>query len=349
MIIVGGFALLVAGWPYWITGLPIDLFYQYDRFTLSFMLGSALILVGLIDWVLRLRIQKVVVLSLLIGFVLGSHLLNENSYRRNWITMNDMFWQLTWRAPALKPGTTLLTDAVPFQYYSDNSLTGPFNLIYAPDNHSLDLPYNFAFLDARVGRSISSLTPHQPIDQGYRSAIFHGNTDNILVFFFSQPYCLRILDPVRDLGLFTLPQDLKDSAFISNLDQIITRPPAPATLKQPLFLSEPDHTWCYYYEKADLARQEGDWDQVVKLGDEAFSKGFKPYDQSEMLLFIEGYGHTNQWDIALPKAEKANQEMPLLHDRICDILNNLKRTAPMDSKTLEGFNTTFTHINCNPN
>jgi hypothetical protein len=349
MIILGGFTLLVAGWPYWITGLPIDLFYQYDRFTLSFMLGSALILVGVIDWLLRLRIQKVVVLSLIIGFVLGSHLLNENTYRRNWITMNDMFWQMAWRAPGLKPGTLLMTDTIPFQYYSDNSLTGPLNLIYAPDNHSLNLPYFFAFKDVRLGRSIPSSDPNQPFEQPYRSATFQGNTSNILVFFYSQPYCLRVLDSTRDNGLFTLPKDLKDVVSISNLDQIITNPPKPVKLSQPLFLQEPQHTWCYYYEKADLARQQGQWEQAVKLGDEAFSKGFKPYDQSEMLLFIEAYGHTNRWNMALPKAEKAFQVMPSLHNKICDTLRNLGSSVKMDSKTKESFDTTFNKISCSPN
>jgi hypothetical protein len=348
MLIVGGFGLLVAGWPYWITGLPIDLFYQYDRFTLSFMLGSALLLVGLLDWALRLRIQKVIVLSLIIGFVLGSHVLNENTYRRNWITMNDMFWQMTWRAPALKPGTLLLTDVVPFQYYSDNSLTGPLNLIYGRDNHSLDLSYYFGFLDVRLGRSITALEPNIAIDQGYRSANFHGNTNNMLVFFYSQPYCLRIIDPTRDKDLYTLPKDLKDATFISNLDQIIPNPAVPANISPPLFLPEPAHTWCYFYEKADLARQQGQWEQAAKLGDEAFSKGLKPYDSTEMLLFIEAYGHNNQWDIALPQAEKAYQQMPNLQGKICDTLKNLDKTAPMDGVVRARFISTYNNINCKP-
>jgi hypothetical protein len=258
-----------------------------------------------------------------------------------------MFWQMTWRAPALKPGTTVMTDTIPFQYYSDNSLTGPLNLIYAPDNHSLDLPYYFAFLDVRLGRSIPALQPNLTFDQGYRSANFHGSTNNILMFFYSQPYCLRMIDPTRDRSLFTLPKDLKAAAFISNPGQIIPNPAAPARMEPPLFLPEPAHTWCYYYEKADLARQQGQWDQVVKLGQEASSKGFKPYDASESLLFIEADGHTDQWDMALSKFEKAYQEMPILQNGICDTLKNLGHGVKMDPKTKEKFNSTFSKINCN--
>jgi len=29
------------------------------------------------------------------------------------------------------------------------------------------------------------------------------------------------------------------------------------------------HGWCYYYQKANLARQQGDWEQVIALGREA--------------------------------------------------------------------------------
>jgi len=348
MLIVGGFTMLVAGWPFWITGLPVDLFYPYDRFTLAFMLGSALLLAGLVDWLLRLRVQKIIALSLVIGFVFGAQFLNENTYRRNWVTMNDMFWQMAWRAPALKPGTMVMTNAIPFQYYSDNSLTGPLNLIYAPDNHTLNLPYYFAFLDVRVGRSISTLQPNLPIDQGYRSANFSGNTSNILIFFYSQPYCLRFLDPARDKELFILPKDLKDSAFISNLDQIIPNPAIPANISPPLFLPEPAHTWCYYYEKADLARQAGQWDQAVKMGDEAFSKGLKPYDSSEMLLFIEAYGHANRWDFALDQAEKANHAMPILYEQICDILKSLNKPENLDPVSQRKLIDSYRRINCKP-
>ena len=48
------------------------------------------------------------------------------------------------------------------------------------------------------------------------------------------------------------------------------------TLPAPPFATEPGHTWCYFYEKAELARQIQDWDQIVALGSEAAEKELRP-------------------------------------------------------------------------
>ena len=62
---------------------------------------------------------------------------------------------------------------------------------------------------------------------------------------------------------------------------------------------EPVHGWCYYFEKADLARQFGDWETVTRLGDEAFSIDDYPNSPVERFVFIEGYAHTGQWKRAI--------------------------------------------------
>lgn len=48
-MLVGGVAIMMAGWPYFITGLPIGLEYPYDRFMLAFIWGSSIFVVGLIN------------------------------------------------------------------------------------------------------------------------------------------------------------------------------------------------------------------------------------------------------------------------------------------------------------
>ena len=62
---------------------------------------------------------------------------------------------------------------------------------------------------------------------------------------------------------------------------------------------EPAHGWCYYFQKADLARQIGNWDEVVKLGDTAFKLDDHPNDPIERFVFIEGYAHTGDWNRAV--------------------------------------------------
>ena len=56
--LIGIFTLLVAGWPFWITELPVDLAFPYDRFTLAFMLGACLLVVGLLEWLVKQTFKR---------------------------------------------------------------------------------------------------------------------------------------------------------------------------------------------------------------------------------------------------------------------------------------------------
>ncbi|HUF00560.1 MAG TPA: hypothetical protein VMN99_14990, partial [Anaerolineales bacterium] len=69
------------------------------------------------------------------------------------------------------------------------------------------------------------------------------------------------------------------------------------TAKLP-FLAEPEHTWCYYFAKAELAYQHRDWDQVVDLIDQAKSFGYEPEDPFEWLTYIEAQARTGNIEAA---------------------------------------------------
>jgi hypothetical protein len=63
---------------------------------------------------------------------------------------------------------------------------------------------------------------------------------------------------------------------------------APHTPPQSIFGAEPDKTaWCFYYQKASLARQQGDWDAVAQLGKEVAKLKLHPNDQIEWMPFLQ--------------------------------------------------------------
>ena len=84
----------------------------------------------------------------------------------------------------------------------------------------------------------------------------------------------------------------------SNTDLIVRSSNFTAALPTSIFGSEPQHDWCYYYQKADLARQFQDWQQIVALGDEVRTKGLAPSDKDEWLLFVEGYERMGRYSDA---------------------------------------------------
>lgn len=338
VIVTGLTGLFFAGWPFWIAGLPVNLQFPYDRFGLAFMFGSSILLVGLIEAIVRTRLQKIIVLSLFLSMAVGSNFEESIHYRRDWATLKDMLWQLSWRAPALEPGTLLLTYGLPFTYYSDNSLTAPINWTFAPENKTLNLPYYLAFTDVRLGGSIPSFEERQEVIQGYRNAVFSGSTSQALVFFYSPPGCVWIIDPERDQTLPVFPKELSEALKISHLTQITAITNNPAQPPTKIFGSELEHTWCYYFEKAELARQQNNWEEIVDLGNEAFANRLSTSRAQELLVFIEGYARTGNWSRAIDLANLAYNTSKDVEANLCLMLHSLKDVTPPaenDSQNLQ--------------
>jgi hypothetical protein len=258
---------------------------------------------------------------------------------------------LTWRAPAIKPGTLVLTRNFPLTYFSDNSLTAPLNWIYAPNNKSLDLSYYLAYMEVRIGRSLPSyqkFSENVPINQGYRNATFLGNTSQILVVFYSPPGCLRILDPEYDHDLFILPKQLNEIVYFSHIGSIITDSPIKASLPEDIFGKEPVHDWCYYFEKAELARQSGDWEQVVELGNQAFLQKLHPEEKSELFTFIDGYIKTGNMKHALTLANDAYLQQPDVSRKLCSKLTAIDPQSIADEDDRSAMIDLMNDMSCNP-
>ncbi len=342
---VGLIGLLAAGWPIWITNLPLSLEFPWDRFTLSFMIPSCILLIGLLEWVIRTHFQKVALLTLIVSMAIGSNFFVTNSYRRDWNNQKDFFWQMVWRAPALKPGTLVLTHNLPLTYYSDNSLTAPLNWTYAPDTTGSSIPYFLAYTRVRLGASIPKLKENQPVVQAYRNVSFESNTSNALTIFYSPPGCLRILDAKRDI-LPIYPAELEPAVKISHIDQIVTDPTAPARPPAQIFGAEPEHTWCYYYESAELARQRGDWQQVTALGDEAAAKSFTAGEPSENMVFIDGYAHAGRWDEAMNLVWQTHSLNHKLQSNLCVQLTGLANLDRSDQQALKSIAAMQNRLDC---
>lgn len=296
---LGLFAMLVSGIPVWSTLLEYRLDFPFNRLSLPFLLGSSLFWVGLILVLVKER-HQLVIFTLMISLSAGAHFLNANAFRRKAVELNKYFWQLTWRMPGLKPGTFLLSQKLPLGYYSDNNLTPLLLWTYAPEDRAGTDPYRFLDIEIREGTVIPELSLGAKVEH----ADFKSTAGNAIVIFSTPTSCIHVLTE-RD-PLDGVPDQLARAAVLTNLDQIITQPAQ--TARPPDQLGpEPAHDWCYYYSKADLARQEQNWQRIADLGDEAFRKGFGPTTPVELIPFIDGYAHNHQLERALQISELASE------------------------------------------
>lgn len=321
-IALGAYAMLVCGIPIWATNLKISLNFPFDRFMLLMMPGASILLVGMIELVTWKRAQKAILVGVLVGFAASSHFLNAVSYRAEWTNQRDFFWQLAWRIPGYGPGTMLLTTNLPFTYVTDNSLTAPLNWIYFPENESLEMPTMMVDAAVRLGsRSLADLEPGTPYVMSYRLPVFSGNTDQALVFYYEPGRCLKVFDPTLDADWPHKPQLLHDAIPLSDLGLI--QPDASTDQKtlEALFGPEPAPDWCYYVNKAELARQQGDWQEIGRLADLAgpLDQDLSKNSAAELAPFIIGSIHLGDWETALALSMRANQLSPKVHQLICAI------------------------------
>lgn len=334
-LLLGLLAWLLGGGAFWLVGertLP-QLHFSADRFTLSFMLGSSLILAALLGLLSRFPRLQLTLLALLIGFSVGKHFQTNATYRRDWATQRAFFWQMTWRAPSLEPGTTVITNDLPLTVFSDNSLSGPLNWIYSPDGKMNHILY-FASVRAAEGRALAGkLEPGHDFAQNYLATAFYGNTSQVIVVNFSPPGCLRVLDPEIDPLNKLIPPDLRDAAFLSNPAQI--RAETAATLPN-FYHPEIPRSWCYYFSKAELARQNGDWQTVIDLHRQAQALGDPPNDPLENFVFIEAYAHTGDWQQARTMTRDAYRfSREVMRPTLCALWGRIGREVPNSTEVLQ--------------
>ncbi|HEX9018075.1 MAG TPA: hypothetical protein VF806_02750 [Anaerolineaceae bacterium] len=309
-ILVGLFAYLVSGWPIWLTGLPMRMGFPWDRYSLAMEVGITLMLAGMVDILggpsrsQRDLPRKAAVISLALALAVGFHYNTAQQFRQDWNAAEDFFWQLTWRAPAVQTNTLFASDGMPLLYYEDDSLSAPLNWTYDPNGSATQMPYILYDLSTRQ-LSMPPLVPGLPVVHGFRAANFSGTTDQVLAFSYNPPGCVHILDPIYDAQAYHLPNWVQRILPLSNPARLIQDSQHPATPPADIFGNEPKHRWCYFFEKAELARQKGDWKTIASLSKQSIGIGYRPEDASEYLPFIEAFNHLVLFEDSLQLTEEA--------------------------------------------
>ena len=306
--LVGLFAFLAAGWPFWLTRLPYTTSFPWDRFALVLSPGVCLVTAALIHWLVRgsTPARRAFLAALLVGLSIGVQNAQASVFRTDWNNATDLFWQISWRAPAIQPGSALLFDQIGLHYFEDDSLTGPLNWTYTPNTASPRLDYIFLNIPERI-RMLNDLSRDVIIQKDFRAMAFTGTTNQSVVVKFNPPGCLQVLDPLRDASRADLSEFERRALPLSRPDLIQSVPArgVPAVPPTAIFGPEPKHKWCYYYERAALAAQYGRWDEILLLRNQSIGEGLFPEEPHEYLPFTEAYLHIFAWDDARQLTHRA--------------------------------------------
>ncbi|OIO86549.1 MAG: hypothetical protein CO094_04430 [Anaerolineae bacterium CG_4_9_14_3_um_filter_57_17] len=303
----GLLATLTASLPFVAAGLPVRFIFPDDRFAIPFLMACAVFLTGLLS--LRPGLLRWGGAFLLL-LAANAQIHNNLAYAEEWSRQKSFLWQMTWRAPALRPQTIFLAeDADTFRFDDYEALWVMLSWTYAPENTSRNYPYPYHLISMRP----------DVIQSAPRA----------LVLRYAPPACLHILDPQRDAPLFglktpttgTLPLAARDALPLGDLALIESESPP---TRPPAFLgAEPASGWCFFYQHAELARQRGDWPAVLQILQDA--NGLQPDDPFEYLPFVEALARADRLKEARVLTRSAIAANPLLTPVYCGLWQTLAK------------------------
>lgn len=308
-------------------------FPSFSRYALVSSVGVAIFIVALVS-IIRRQALRSAVFALFLIIAMLTHHANSVKFAQETAIVRNFWWQVSWRIPQLEARTTLIGNYPAGSTEEDYFIWGPANLIYYPENQAATgiQPALFAAIlnEETVAKVLAR--ERQEFDNR-KNIITYKNYRNILIL--TQPTmdsCVHVIDGLQPEFSQYESESVRSIGPYSEVEHILVdemhhTPPAL------VFGPEPEHGWCYYYQMADLARQRGDWEQVLHFGEEAFGKNLAPNDSVEWMPFLQAYAQSG--DVAQLQA-RASQitASPYIAHQACLIITAMPEVAEAVKQTV---------------
>lgn len=331
-------ALLLGGVGMIFGVLPVIMANRYVNITgfshygLPVSLAAAVFLIGFLN-TLSLRRTRVFALYAVIAAASLAHYgISINAVTEE-VALQKFWWQVSWRIPMLQPGTTLVIQ-YPLSGMGDDGygVMEAANVIYFPKpTGQIPVHYPVAGLTLNSETLSDILNGEQYKQTQYRSHAIDFDYGNLLII--SQPTltsCVHVIDGNQPLISTYDPVNVKLAAPSSKIKNVIADA-SPVLPPEYIFGREPEHSWCYYFQKADLASQLGNWDDAVALGEEAIRLELSPEDRSEWLPFLKAYAITGNAGRLTQMAKRVIGDRPL-RQQACDMLTDIQEPLTPEVK-----------------
>jgi len=323
-----GLLLLLLGMlPIWVIGQDIVTHknqFAGSRFGIGSTLGAALIVAVIIDRLVDNK-KKVAVIAMCVALAVSMHLTNEKDFTYSWEKQERLARELTWRAPQIKTGTAIVTDEEILGYMGSYSVS--FSLITSYQPGDIQSPpywyFPFYYNNPHVGDYLAGT----PLIGHKLTMDFNGNSNQMILLAFNPELnrCLWVLQP-QDTNLRLVSDDMRQLSAGSDIS-LIQQGTTP-TLPEDIYGKQDSQTWCYFFEKADLARQYEQWDEIAQLWEQSQSADEQADNGFEYIPFIEGFGHLEDWDQVRVLTKSAKKITAGVEPSICSALDRLTANAP---------------------
>ena len=329
-IVVGIIALILSLLPVYAGGYVIHTKLEpwNSRFSLGSQLGAALIITGLVDYGFKIPKTRWIILSLMFGLLVGWHLHYTNDFRWAWDKQVNFYRQLYLRAPGITRNTAILSEGELFLYMGDYPTAYGINLIYTTQGNGFEITRtaNYWFFPlAEFYTNLDEYLNGRAFSATRAGASFEGEQAGSLVISFEPGLgqCLWVMRP-EYASSKSLSESLRQLSVISYVGRIKQTPENGDSFLLEYLYTNPGRDWCYYYEKADLAYQYEDWDQVIQFWETAQQNGLQPENGFEYLPFVESFARTGDWETAKRMTRTSQKTMQGIDPLLCDVWSKLE-------------------------
>ena len=333
--------------PLWIIGQDVVTHknqFAGSRFGIGSTLGAALILAVILENLLDDVKKKIAVVSVCIALAVSMHLTNAKDFSYSWEKQERLARELLWRAPSLEPGTAIVTDEEILGYMGSYSVSYSLITTYQPGD--IDSPPYWYFPFYYTNPNVNDYLSGTPLEGSKLTMDFKGNSQQMILLSFNPEMqrCLWILQP-QDTNLRLVNDDMQRLAAGSDIQLIKKTDVEPAPPKD-IYGETNTQTWCYYFEKADLARQYAQWEEIVRLWEEAQAVGERPDNGFEYIPFIEGWGHIGNWEQVKETTKFAKRISAGLEPSLCSAMDRLAESAPASQEKDETIKNLKEDLDC---
>jgi hypothetical protein len=317
-----GVVWVLAGLVFVILANRHVVFPEYSRYGFVSAGGAVIFLVAILSRIVSNRIR-----TLVLGFLLVSATVTHYGNAVRFANLADdirmFWWQVGWRVPHFEPGTTIVAHYPNGGIRETSFVWGPANQIYYPDGLTKDpVQAGISAIMLNQATVIDILNHKKEYPDMYYLVETYPNPQHIIVL--TQPSavsCLQVIDgDAPEYSSFEDPMFLTIGSY-SEIEHVRVQDPF-RDVPEFLFGPEPAHDWCYYYEKAALARQVGNWNEIIKLGREATNQGFQPDDLIEWMPFLQAYAIAGD-EKSLTSLAAAIRSDKFVARQVCERLNEL--------------------------
>ena len=306
----------------------------FSRYSVTSSIGVSIFIVALLSYVNLRILRNAIVTGLLLVSMLTQHA-NAVKYAQETSMFKMFWWQVSWRAPQLQKSTTLIANYPVGGAEEDYFVWGPASLIYYPEKQNPEAIQPGLYAAVLNSSAVTKILARERQQYDNRKNIVtYPNYRNLLIL--TQPMstsCVHVIDGSQPEYSRSERDSIRVVGAYSEIEHVLTdeMPRVPPVV---VFGPEPPHEWCFFYEKADLARQRGDWDEVLKLGAQALDKGFAPKDSVEWIPFLQAYAVAGDVDHLMEMASVITME-PYISLQVCQHIGAMQGLAESVIKVVD--------------